>query len=146
PRRTWLDRMIQVAAVAGIFGLVALSATAHIDSAFLYRDGGLTVVALSAGAIILSLVNCPICPLAATLEWPLLVAAGRISYGLYLWHYPISWIPSPFGADPRGQVVTLLLRTALSFAAAIGSYHLVERPIMRLRRKCNVEHRRSGNR
>jgi peptidoglycan/LPS O-acetylase OafA/YrhL len=133
PRQTWFNRMIQVAAVTGILTLIALSATAHIDSRFLYREGGLTLVALSAGAIILCLVSYPIRPLAVALEWPLLVAAGRISYGLYLWHYPISWIPSPFGADLPGQILTLGLRTALSFAAAIASYKLVERPVLRLK-------------
>jgi peptidoglycan/LPS O-acetylase OafA/YrhL len=135
PRQTWVNRAIQVGAATGILILIALSVTAHIDSRFLYREGGLTLAALSAGAIILCLIRCPIRPLAIALEWPLLVAAGRISYGLYLWHYPISWIPSPFGSDLRGQILALSVRTALSFAAAIASYQLVEQPIMRLKRR-----------
>jgi peptidoglycan/LPS O-acetylase OafA/YrhL len=135
PRQAWFNRMIQVAALAGLLGLAALSTTANIDSRFLYRDGVLTLVALSAGAIILSLVVCPIHPLAAVLEWSPLVAIGRISYGLYLWHHPISWIPSPLGTDLWSQIITIGLRMALSFAAAIASYHLVEKPTMHLKRK-----------
>jgi peptidoglycan/LPS O-acetylase OafA/YrhL len=134
PQETWINQVIQIAALAGVLGLAALSATANIDSRLLYRDGGLTLVALFAGAIILSLVVCPIRPLAAVLEWPPLVATGRISYGLYLWHHPISWIPSPFGTDFRGQLAAIVLRTALSFAAAIASYRLVERPFLQLKR------------
>ncbi len=58
------------------------------------------------------------------------VAAGRISYGVYLLHWPIflmltpqriGWAPWPLFA----------LRMAVTFAAAAAMYHLIEQPIRR---------------
>ena len=61
------------------------------------------------------------------LAWAPLRAVGRISYGLYLYHWPIYWAvlleaPTP----PR-----VLLALGLTFAVATGSYWLVERPLLR---------------
>jgi peptidoglycan/LPS O-acetylase OafA/YrhL len=56
------------------------------------------------------------------------VGIGRISYALYLYHWPIVvWlVPVPMA---RGQKTALVL--ALSFGAAILSYYCVERPCLR---------------
>jgi peptidoglycan/LPS O-acetylase OafA/YrhL len=53
---------------------------------------------------------------------------GRISYGLYLWHWPITvWlIPTRLHV---GDTELVMLRLALTFAAATLSYYLVEKPI-----------------
>jgi hypothetical protein len=63
--------------------------------------------------------------------WPPLIAVGRISYALYLWHYPISFVLVIDYGQPalRSVVLTWLL----SFAAASASYVFVERPLSRLR-------------
>lgn len=47
---------------------------------------------------------------------------GRISYSLYLWHVPLFWITD----WPAWLVI------GMAVAAAMASYHLVERPILRL--------------
>lgn len=58
-------------------------------------------------------------------------AAGALSYGLYLWHVPILWL--------FAHTLTGLPFLAVSIGAAIGaawlSYHLVERPLTRMKRK-----------
>jgi peptidoglycan/LPS O-acetylase OafA/YrhL len=52
---------------------------------------------------------------------------GRISYSLYLWHWPVivlfRWTVGDAGVLHRTLIVLL------SFALAIGSYYLVERPV-----------------
>ena len=53
---------------------------------------------------------------------------GRLSYGLYLWHWPITvWIvPARVHLGPGA---TNLLRLVLTFVAASLSFYLVEKPI-----------------
>lgn len=55
---------------------------------------------------------------------------GTISYGLYLWHWPIDvWLVEwRLGLGPTALN---LLRLAVTFAAATASYYLVELPIRR---------------
>ena len=54
-------------------------------------------------------------------SFPTLTYLGRISYGIYLWHFPISFLVRPFGWP-----IALMLTTILSIAAAAFSYHFVE--------------------
>jgi peptidoglycan/LPS O-acetylase OafA/YrhL len=63
-----------------------------------------------------------------TRRW--LVWIGSISYGLYLWHYPIFMIMQVRGV----QVLWIrILGTALAFLAAALSYRWLEAPILRRR-------------
>jgi hypothetical protein len=67
-------------------------------------------------------------PLARTLSLAPLRFVGRISYGLYLWHYPIFiWL----NAERSGLhgVTLLAARFVLTFVVATASFYLVERPI-----------------
>jgi peptidoglycan/LPS O-acetylase OafA/YrhL len=57
-----------------------------------------------------------------------LVFLGRISYSLYLWHFPILiWL----GVDGPGLQGLDLVAVALALAAASASYYCVERPFLR---------------
>jgi len=61
---------------------------------------------------------------------------GVISYGVYLWHYPIIQTLHDHGLGDSGTLSTLGLSTvalALASAAAALSYIMVERPARRLR-------------
>jgi len=66
--------------------------------------------------------------MARVLAWRPLRDIGRISYGLYLWHWPIIvWLTAArmgFGG-PR----LVAVRLAVTFAAAILSFRFVEDPI-----------------
>ena len=58
---------------------------------------------------------------------------GRISYGLYLYHFPLfrlmyTWSEDP--ANPSDLVVAGVV--ALSFVVATASYFVIERPLMRI--------------
>ncbi|MEI9850191.1 MAG: acyltransferase family protein [Sphingomonas sp.] len=54
---------------------------------------------------------------------------GRLSYSLYLWHWPLLTLATIAGAEPRAPMRAALL--GLSLAAAALSYHFVEMPIRR---------------
>jgi peptidoglycan/LPS O-acetylase OafA/YrhL len=64
---------------------------------------------------------------------PDLAGVGRISYGLYLWHYPIFLVLHRHLALPLAM--TLFAGTALSFGAAFVSYRLVELPALRFKQR-----------
>jgi peptidoglycan/LPS O-acetylase OafA/YrhL len=63
------------------------------------------------------------------LEWRWSKAAGELSYGIYIWHLPVLWACSTvFSGLPfigASLIATLLV--------ALASYHLIERPILRLK-------------
>ncbi|MEV0719986.1 acyltransferase family protein, partial [Asanoa sp. NPDC050611] len=85
-------------------------------------------VALATAAVIAHAVVSPRSPTARVLGLLPLVLIGRISYGLYLWHWPIfGWLT----ADRTGVtgLPLLGLRLVTVFAVATASYLLVERPI-----------------
>lgn len=68
------------------------------------------------------------------LSWHWLTATGRISYGIYLWHYPIAY---GFWPITRGLPwpVALLLVIGLSYALAGASWMLVERRFLHSRQR-----------
>jgi peptidoglycan/LPS O-acetylase OafA/YrhL len=76
-------------------GVGYLALTAAYTIPFLYRGGGLTLVALGVGIVLLQTVVAPIRLVSAILEWRPIVGVGRISYGLYLWHYPVTRYLNP---------------------------------------------------
>ena len=63
----------------------------------------------------------------AALGQPALRYVGRISYSLYLWHWPALVLAAdlPGGATTVGRMVAVLVAVALS----VASYHLVEAPV-----------------
>ena len=66
-----------------------------------------------------------------------LVGIGRISYGVYLWHFPVFYL---FGLVmvPGAAVTTSWLSAAAAWAVSFGaagmSYAIVERPALALKR------------
>ncbi len=71
---------------------------------------------------------------AAALRGAPLVALGRISYGLYLWHWPVFLVLN--GGRLHWAFVPLtLVRLAASLVMAIASFFLVEQPFLRLKRR-----------
>jgi peptidoglycan/LPS O-acetylase OafA/YrhL len=120
-------KWVSVAGIAGLGALVWLWHTASDQAPGLYR-GGLTAAALATAMIIFAVVRRPGSVLARTLAGKPLVALGRISYGVYLWHWPIFTF---LNADDTGlsRWPLLAARLVATLAAATLSYHLVEQPI-----------------
>ncbi len=69
-------------------------------------------------------------PLAALMSWRPLAEMGRITYGLYLYHWPIFlWLTEQRTGLTRWPLFAV--RLVVTFAAAIFSFRFVERPILR---------------
>ena len=116
--------------VAGGIGLAVLLWCLHAVSGqngFLYQ-GGFLLVAGSTAAVIGMVVVRPNDVLSRVLAVGALGYVGRISYGLYLYHYPMFLMIDGQHTGLSGTPL-LLVRLAATAAAAIASYHLVEMPI-----------------
>ncbi|GIF14975.1 acyltransferase family protein [Actinoplanes teichomyceticus] len=122
-------------AVAGALGLPAAVATlwfwhyASEQAGWLYR-GGLTGAAVAAALVVGHVVVRPRSPLARLLSLPPLVGLGRISYGVYLWHWPLFTFVTA-EATGLSRWPLLAVRLAGTLAVAVVSYHLIEQPIRR---------------
>ena len=69
-------------------------------------------------------------PVGKLLSLPPLRALGLISYGVYLWHWPIFLMLTP-GRVHLGLYELFALRVAVTLAVSTVSYHLLEMPIRR---------------
>jgi peptidoglycan/LPS O-acetylase OafA/YrhL len=124
-------RATQLAGAAGVAALALMLVVTSHDDPFLFR-GGFTLIAAAAAGLVLSVVDHPDGVLARVLAWRPLVHLGDISYGLYLWHWPVflSLVPSDLGMSP---LATNVARFAATLALAEMSAALVERPFLRLK-------------
>jgi peptidoglycan/LPS O-acetylase OafA/YrhL len=90
-------------------------------------EGWLPVFALASGALILSIQVRS--PLRRALAWRPLTGLGVISYGVYLYHWPVFLV-----LDDRGNGPTpgrFLVQVVVTVAIAAVSYRWFERPIRR---------------
>jgi peptidoglycan/LPS O-acetylase OafA/YrhL len=127
--RPWFTRTASVLALAGLAGTAVLWATTSETSTFAF-SGGFMLASLAAGGVVLGCAVAPRSLVARLLELPPLPQGGRISYGIYLWYWPVVLVMS-------GQRLHLspyplfLARVAVTAAIAAVSYELVEMPIRR---------------
>src|SRR6202042_3383870 len=80
--------------------------------------------------VILAIVGAPRSPVPWFLSLPPIRYLGRISYGLYIWHWPLFiWLDA--GRTGLSGHGLFAVRAAVTFAVSVISYHLVEQPIRR---------------
>ena len=125
-------RVVGAGALFALAGVLAGIALIGGSDAWLYPYGLLVLD----GAVILLIVAAVAFPAslaARALAVRPLRAVGKISYGLYLWHFPLFlWL----SADAIGVSGTelLLVRLAVTLAVSTASYFLIEQPIRQRRR------------
>jgi peptidoglycan/LPS O-acetylase OafA/YrhL len=117
--------------LADLVGLPALLATLllwwHVQQrdADLYR-GGLVAVAVLSAVLIFGAVEGQ--ALRRLLSLRPLVELGKISYGVYLFHFPMFMVLTP-ARTSLGAAPLLAGRLLVTLIVAVASYHLLERPI-----------------
>jgi len=119
---------LTVLGILGLAGTVTLTTTLSGTSATAYR-GGFLLSALSAAAIVTGAVCVPGGPIARVLALRPMVWMGTVSYGAYLWHFPVA-IELDTARTGLGGPGLLAVRVAATFVLAAASYYLVERPVM----------------
>ena len=132
----------QWAGAVGWGGVALLSLVfVVVDRHMSPTSGPITVASVGAAALVFGVVGAPDSRLARALSQKILVAIGRVSYGLYLWHLPIFLVVTPRETDftlwntGLSFWPLLVVRFALTIAIAGVSFVLVERPALRLKRR-----------
>ncbi|HET9729073.1 MAG TPA: acyltransferase [Acidimicrobiia bacterium] len=128
------QRFLQRAAVAGVlfYGIVVVFYPASGT-----REVLLGVLTIGFAFMILGAVDAPRSVFAQLLSIPVLQAIGRVSYGLYLWHFVVLSQLRRHYALQTPQLV--ILAAILTTAATLVSYRFVEQPFLRLKRRFSSE-------
>ena len=122
------------AGALSVLGLAMLAALTHYatGSARDFRTGLQIVVALAAVLVVAPVALDQGGPVARALAWRPLVWLGAISYGVYLWHWPIFLALNGERTGWSGWRL-FALRCAVTVAVAAASWWLLEQPIRRWR-------------
>jgi peptidoglycan/LPS O-acetylase OafA/YrhL len=121
--------LLEGVGVAALALLAFMWVTVDGQTGRLYR-GGFFGAGIAAAILIVIAANPQRGPIGWVLSFAPLRWLGLISYGLYLWHWPVDVV---LDADRVGLTgwPLFLIRTAVALTIAIASYHLVEMPIRR---------------
>jgi peptidoglycan/LPS O-acetylase OafA/YrhL len=125
-----LARLTPVLGVAGLAALAALFATVSGQGARLYQGGFVVVALASVAAVAAVALPGATGPANRALAWWPAVAIGRVSYGLYLWHWPIFVYMTPDRIGLTGAELGAA-RIAVTLVVATVSFVVVEQPIRR---------------
>lgn len=130
PRR-WTGWLIMVG--LGLVFLVAATYSIYTDSRVLTWESPL-VAALTA-LLLVHLAEVRTSGVGALLAWAPLVWIGKVSYGIYLFHYPVLWVLRDHGIGTEHASVAFVLGLGISTVLAAASFYVVEQPVLRLKRR-----------
>ena len=124
----------RIARLLPVIGLVVLAAAAHYatGSAREFRSGLLTAVAVAAVLVIAPVALDQRGPVAAVLAWGPLAWLGTISYGIYLWHWPIFLVLNGERTGWSGLSL-FAVRCAATLAVSTVSWWVIEQPVRKWR-------------
>ena len=106
--------------------------TASEDHTLLYR-GGFLLHALAVAVVIAATAQPKAGPLGRVLSLPPLRTLGLMSYGVYLWHWPVYVLLTAdrTGLTGWGGYQLFAARVLVTLAIATASYYIIEMPVRR---------------
>jgi peptidoglycan/LPS O-acetylase OafA/YrhL len=125
--------VLTTAALVALAALVGIASTADFRSDWLYT-GGFLLIAIATGIIVLAL-NGHDSIVTKVLSFRWFRTLGLVSYGLYLWHWPIKVFVTGerlhLSDDQAGRIELFVIRVALTAVATALSWYLIEQPFRR---------------
>ncbi|MCU1358375.1 MAG: hypothetical protein JWM89_3793 [Acidimicrobiales bacterium] len=122
-------RWLRVAAACALAGQAMLWAGASVRDGWLYRGGFLAYALTSAVLVTAAMAHGSAARLFSVRPAR---AIGRVSYGLYLWHWPVTVFLTPVRTGLGGPAL-LAARTGVTVAATLVSYVGLEQPVRQRR-------------
>ena len=119
-----------VVSLVSIATLITVMVYTSEYNTWLYRGGFLLVAILGLIVIISSGKQHTL--MSKLLSFKPVVFIGKISYSLYLWHFPILVLTTPVSEIGNPNIIFVILRVILTFVLATASYVFVETPIRKL--------------
>ncbi|MDF8264094.1 acyltransferase family protein [Luteipulveratus flavus] len=114
----------------GLAGMAVAYLTVAPFSGWMFGSGGILLSSLVAAALVTACADPRPSLLGDVLGWRPLAYLGKLSYGLYLWHWPIHlWFVRAAPQAPTWLQVVIGIPVTVAVAAA--SYELVERRVLR---------------
>ena len=121
--------LLAVGVIGLVWGLATLGDSSGATSGYAY--GGALVVTICT-ALVIAAIATRGSAVTSLLAVPAVAYLGRLSYAMYLWHWPLQvwtarngwWDLSRMSMPARA-----LLLTALTIGAAALSYHVIEKPV-----------------
>jgi peptidoglycan/LPS O-acetylase OafA/YrhL len=131
PRTRWMQAGVRILAWAGV--AYVLYVAVYPPSHHVHFLVGIPLLNLSIALILLADLSLPSSWLREFFEWSVLRWLGQISYGIYLWHWPVRHLLSKLRLD--GNPWALPLGLALSVGIAAASYYGFETFFLKLKRR-----------
>ena len=124
------NMVYSVVSLVSIATLITVMIYTSEYNTLLYRGGFLLVAILGLIVIISSGKQHTL--MSRLLSFKPVVFIGKISYSLYLWHFPVLVLTTPVSEIGNPNIIFVILRVILTFALATVSYVFVETPIRKL--------------
>lgn len=116
-------------AIGWVGTILSFSAFFLLDETgrWVFERGGMLVFAVMAACMGASALDARPLRINRVMSLPPLVHLGQLSYGLYLFHWPIAtWLP----LAQLPTVLAILIKLALTWVCAVLSYRFLELPVM----------------
>ena len=120
-------RVLGCAAVIALLGMLVMMRVAGGSSAWLYPFGfiGLDVAVV---VVMAAVVLCPASLVGRIFSLRYARALGMISYGIYLWHFPLFlWLDT--SSTALSGIALLVLRLAVTMLVSVASFFVIEEPV-----------------
>ena len=124
------NMLYSVVSLVSIATLITVMIYTSEYNTLLYRGGFLLVAVLGLIVIISSGKQHTL--MSRLLSFKPVVFIGKISYSLYLWHFPVLVLTTPVSEIGNPNIIFVILRVILTFILATASYVFVETPIRKL--------------